>query len=101
MSVLHVNKEKLEELMAGDRPVLVDFYAEWCGPCRMMAPIVEELAEEHPEFAVGKIDTDQEPFLAQQFGVVSIPTLVVLKNGEETARFVGVRAKEDLLAALR
>ncbi|MBE6633713.1 MAG: thioredoxin [Ruminococcaceae bacterium] len=100
MSVIHVTESNFRELLAGDRPLLLDFYADWCGPCRMMAPIVEELAEERSDFAVGKVNTDHDPALAQAFGIVSIPTLVVLKNGTEVRRFVGVRAKEELVAAL-
>ena len=100
MSVIHVTESNFQELLAGERPVLLDFYADWCGPCRMMAPVVEALAEERSDFAVGKVNTDNAPALAQAFGIVSIPTLVVLKNGAETQRFVGVRAKEELLAAL-
>ena len=100
MSVISVDQVNFEELKASEKPVLLDFYADWCGPCRMMAPIVAELAEEHPEFIVGKVNTDREPHLAQLFGIVQIPTLVVLKKGEVTARFIGVRPKEALLEAL-
>ncbi len=101
MSVLKINRDVLENLKREERPILLDFYADWCGPCRMMAPVVEELAAEHPEVAVGKVNTDEEMALAQSFGIVSIPTLIVIKNGEEKARFVGVRPKADLLAALQ
>ena len=101
MSILKINRDVLESLKREDRPILLDFYADWCGPCRMMAPVVEELAAEHPEVAVGKINTDEEMALAQSFGIISIPTLIVIKNGAETARFIGVRPKADLLAALQ
>ena len=101
MSVLHLDKNNFGEVMLSEKPVLIDFYADWCGPCRMMAPVVEELAEEHPEVAVGKVNTDEEMALAQSFGIISLPTLIVLTNGVETARFIGVRPQSDLLAALQ
>ena len=100
MSVIHVNKDNFAQVVASDKPVLLDFYADWCGPCRMVAPVVAEIAEEHPEYAVGKINVDDEPELAQQFGVVSIPLLVVMRGGEIKAQAVGVRPKSDLLAML-
>ena len=80
---------------------MVDFWAEWCGPCRMIAPIVEELAGEYADKAtIGKVDVDSESDLAQRFSVASIPTLLVIKDGEEAARFVGVTSKADLAKAL-
>lgn len=82
------------EVLESDKPVLVDFWATWCGPCRRQAPIVEELAEEGYE--VGKIDVDAQPELAQQFRVMSIPTLIVFKNGQEAERLVGLTSKDDL-----
>ena len=90
MSVLKVNKENFEEVKAGEKKVLLDFYADWCGPCRMVGPIVEQIAEEHPEYVVGKVNVDEEPELARRFGVMSIPTVVFLKDGKEIARKVGV-----------
>lgn len=83
-----------QEVLKSDRPVLVDFWATWCGPCRRQAPIIEELAEEG--YAVGKLDVDQEMELAQKYQVMSIPTLIVFKNGEEAARLVGLTPKEKL-----
>ena len=97
MSDLAVNKEKFEELLKGDKPVLVDFYAEWCGPCRMTAPVIEEFAEKHPEFAVCKIDVDKEEDLAQEYSVFSIPTLIVFKDGKVFNKNVGGVSMAKLL----
>lgn len=100
MSVLHVTNQNFESVKASDKPVLLDFFATWCGPCRMLAPVIEELGEEHPEYVIGKVNVDEEPQLAEQFGVVSIPTLVVLRNGEIAAQSVGARPKAQILAML-
>lgn len=100
MSVLIVNKENFESVKASDKPVLLDFYADWCGPCRMVSPLVDQIAEEHPEYLVGKINVDDEPELAAQFEVMSIPALVVLQNGEITNRSVGARPKNQILELL-
>ena len=86
------------EVLKSEKPVLIDFWATWCGPCMRQGPIVEELAEEG--YAVGKVDVDQNMELAQQFRVVSIPTLILFKNGAEVQRFVGLTSKEELKAAL-
>ena len=83
-----------------EETVLLDFWATWCGPCRMIAPLVEQVSQERTDVMVGKVDVDSEPGLAAQFGIISIPTLVVLKGGKETARLVGYRPKEDILALL-
>ncbi len=80
--------------------VLVDFYADWCGPCKMVAPIVEEIANERTDITVGKVNVDENGAIAAKYGIVSIPTLIVFKNGKEHARLVGYRPKEDILAAL-
>ena len=99
MAVLHLTKENFEsEVLKSDKKVLVDFWATWCGPCMRQGPVVEELAEEG--YAVGKVDVDQNMALAQQFRVVSIPTLILFKNGAEVQRFVGLTSKEDLKNAL-
>ena len=86
------------EVLKSEKPVLIDFWATWCGPCMRQGPIVEELAEEG--YAVGKVDVDQNMELAQQFRVVSIPTLILFKNGAEVQRFVGLTSKDDLKNAL-
>ena len=100
MSVLTVNKNNFDSVKSSDKPVLLDFYADWCGPCRMVSPIVDEIAEENPQFLVGKINVDNEPELAQEFGVLSIPTLVVLKDGKVARRETGARPKAQILAML-
>ncbi len=102
MSVINLKDEMLEnEVMNADKPVLIDFFATWCGPCRMVSPIVDEIAEEHSEFKICKVNVDEEPELAQKFGVVSIPTLVVIRDGKVTGQSVGAKPKEDILEMLR
>lgn len=100
MSVITVTKSNFEEIKNGEKPVLLDFYADWCGPCRMVSPIVDEIAEERNDILVGKINVDNEPELAQQFEVFTIPTLVVLHGGEVTAQTSGARPKAQILALL-
>ncbi len=100
MSVLKVDKNNFSELKNSQKPVLLDFYADWCGPCQMLAPIVHEIAEEYPQYVVGKVNVDAEAELAQAFSVVSIPMLVVIKDGKITAKEVGFRSKEDILDML-
>ena len=100
MSVINITNANFEEIKNGKKTVLIDFYADWCGPCRMVAPIVHEIADERNDIVVGKINVDNEPELAQKFGVMSIPTLVVLKDGAEANRVVGVRQKPQILALL-
>ena len=101
MSALHITKENFEqEVLGSERPVLVDFWASWCGPCRMVLPIVEELAREYPQYKVGKINVDEETELASRFGVMSIPTLLVFREGKLVSQAVGARSKEELLAML-
>ena len=100
MSVLNVNKENFDSVKNSSKAVLLDFYADWCGPCRMVSPIVEEIAAENPQYLIGKINVDKEPELAQQFKVLSIPTLAVIKNGELISQSAGARPKADILAML-
>ena len=101
MSILHITNENFDELvLKSDKPVLLDFWATWCGPCRMVAPIVEEIAEENESIAVGKIDVDESRELAMRFGITSIPTLILMKNGEAAATVIGFRPKADLLKQL-
>lgn len=97
----HFTLERFEEVVGGDAPVLVDFFATWCGPCRMIAPAVEQLAQEYDGRAVvGKVDVDEVPELAQRFGVMSIPTLVVLKGGKVVEQAVGARGKADIASMI-
>ena len=100
MSVQMISKNNFEEVKNSNKPVLLDFYADWCGPCRMVAPILHEIAEERPDVIVGKINVDEEEDLAMQFGVYSIPTLVVMKNGEIVRQVSGARPKAQILALL-
>ena len=100
MAVIHVNKDNFEQIKNGDKPVLIDFYADWCGPCRMVAPIVEEIAAENDDIVVAKVNVDDQPELASEFGVFSIPTLVVLKDGKVAARSTGARPKAQIQAML-
>ena len=96
MSVMQITKENFDAVVNGDKPVLLDFWAPWCGPCRMVAPIVEEIASEQDDIIVGKVNVDDEMELAVKFGIVSIPTLILLKNGMEVDKIVGYRPKADI-----
>ena len=101
MSAIDINKNNFhEEVMNSDKPVLLDFWAPWCGPCRRVVPIVEEIANERPDVKVGKINVDLEGELASQFGVMSIPTLVVMKDGRIVNQSTGARPKNAILAML-
>ncbi|MBR6754848.1 MAG: thioredoxin [Clostridia bacterium] len=100
MSVMTVNKENFEQVKASEKKVLLDFYADWCGPCRMVSPIVDQIAKENPEYLVCKINVDNEPELASLFEVTSIPTLVVLKDGNIVSRSSGARPKPQILQML-
>ena len=101
MPALHFNQDNFAEIVEKSSPVLVDFWAPWCGPCRMVSPIVDQLADEHPELVIGKVNVDEEPELAQAFGVMSIPTLIVLRDGKEAERAVGAMPKSKILALLQ
>ena len=101
MAVIEITNENFEEKVLNEKkPVLLDFFAVWCGPCQMLSPIVDEIGEEKDDIVVGKINVDDQPELANAFGVSSIPTLVVMKDGKEAARSVGLRSKEQVLALL-
>ncbi len=100
MSVLKVTKDNFFDVKNSDKTVLLDFYADWCGPCRMVGPIVDEIAEENPDILVGKINVDEEQELASAFGVMSIPTLVVMRNGEVVTKSMGAKPKAQIMAML-
>ena len=100
MSVLHIQNNDFEQIKNSDKPVLLDFFAEWCGPCRMLSPVIEAIADERDDILVAKVNVDENAELAGKFGVVSIPTLVVLKDGEVVNRATGARPKSQVLALL-
>ena len=101
MSILHVNKNNFDSVKNSEKTVLLDFYADWCGPCRMVSPIVEEIAAENPQYLIGKINIDKEPELAQEFNVLSIPTLTVIRDGNVISQSSGARPKAEILAMLK
>ena len=101
MSVINLNQENFEqEVLKSDVPVLVDFWASWCGPCRMVSPLVDELAEEHPEFKFCKVNVDEQPDLANRFKIMSIPSLITFKDGNLKNMSVGAKPKEQILEML-
>ena len=101
MSAIHINKNNFEnEVLNSASPVLLDFWAPWCGPCRMVSPVLDEIAKERPDIKVAKINVDEEPELAMQFGVMSIPMLVVMKDGKPGNQAVGARPKAQILSML-
>lgn len=101
MSAININKNNFRnEVLDSEKPVLLDFWASWCGPCRMVSPIVDEIAAERGDIKVGKVNVDEERELAGQFGVMSIPTLVVIKGGRVVNQMVGARPKSQILAML-
>ncbi len=102
MAVIKINKENFtNEVLNSDKAVLLDFYANWCGPCRMVSPLVEEISDERNDIKVGKINVDEQPELAAQFGVSSIPMLAVMKNGKLVSSSVGARPKAQILEMLK
>jgi thioredoxin 1 len=101
MSVIKVTKLNFEsEVIKSEKPVLIDFFATWCGPCKTVSPIIDEIAEENPSFKVVKVDVDEQPELARDFGVMSIPTLVVVKDGKVVKKTTGARPKDAILALI-
>ena len=101
MSAMNIDKYNFEnEVMNSDKPVLLDFWASWCCPCRMVSPVIDEIAGERSDIKVGKINVDEQPELARQFGVMSIPTLIVMKNGQIVSKAAGARPKNAILALL-
>lgn len=100
MSALKVTNSNFSEVKNSEKKVLLDFYAVWCGPCRMVSPLVDEIADENPQYVVGKINVDEEPELASSFGVTSIPTLIVLQDGKVVRRSLGARPKAQILELL-
>lgn len=101
MAAVNITKQNYqEEVLNSEKKVLLDFWAPWCGPCRMVVPIVEEIAEEHPEFKVGKVNVDEQIELASEFRVMSIPTLVVMEKGKIVNKAMGARSKAAILAML-
>ena len=101
MSAININKENFkEEVLNSEKKVLLDFWAPWCGPCRMVVPLVEEIAQERSDIKVGKVNIDEQPELANHFGIMSIPTLMVMKNGRIISQSQGARPKKAILAML-
>ncbi len=100
MSVKELNKQNFNTVKNSEKTVLIDFYADWCGPCRMVSPLVDEIAEENPQYLVGKVNVDNEPELANAFGVSSIPMLVVMKDGKIINQSVGAKPKAQILQLL-
>ena len=101
MSAININKNNFQnEILNSEKPVLLDFWAPWCAPCRMVVPIIEEIAGERPDIKVGKINVDEQPELTSKFGIMSIPTLVVMKNGKIVQQVSGVRPKNAILEML-
>ena len=98
MAIINITADNFKsEVLDNPKTVLLDFWATWCGPCMMISPIVDEIAEEKPEIVVGKVNVDEQPGLAQAFGIESIPTLIVVKDGNAVNKMVGLRQKEDIL----
>lgn len=100
MSAISVNKNNFDEIIKSEKKVLLDFYADWCGPCRMVLPLVEQIADENPQYVIGKVNIDNEPELAEKFEVYSVPTLVVIEKGRIVNQSSGARPKNQIIALL-
>ena len=100
MKPILIGKNNFEEIKQRDKPILIDFYASWCGPCKMLSPIIDEIANERDDIVVGKVNVDDEPELSEKFGVFSIPTLVIIKDGSVVHQSAGARPKAQILALL-
>ncbi len=100
MAILEITTENFDEIIKSNETVLVDFYAVWCGPCKMMSPVIDQIAEENPLVTVGKCDVDEAEELAMRFGIMSIPTVMVFKGGKAVKTFIGVQSKDAIAAAL-
>lgn len=101
MSILFADKNNFQQIRSSDKTVLIDFYADWCGPCRALAPVVEEIARENPHFLVAKVNVDEEPEIASEYRISSVPTLVVIKNGSVAGQSVGAKSKTEILQMLK
>lgn len=101
MNVLKITNNNFEEeVLNSDKPVIIDFYADWCGPCKMMSPIIDNIAEENTDIKVGKVNVDESQEIAIKYNIMSIPTIIVFKDGKEYKKFVGVTSKENILSSL-
>ena len=98
MAIRHITEENFNELLQSEKPILIDFWASWCGPCQMIAPVIEQIAQENPRLTVAKVNVDDAPALAMRFGVESIPTLVAMRDGQVTDTLVGLRSAAQILA---
>lgn len=101
MEITLTKENFTEEVLKSEKPVLVDFWASWCGPCMMLSPIIKEIAEENPEIKVGKVNVDEQGELAQQFGIVNIPTVILFKDGREVQKSIGFVPKEKLVSLFK
>ena len=101
MKPIELTSENFKQIISSSKPVLVDFWAVWCGPCRMLSPVVDEIAEEGGDFVIAKVNVDNEPLIANEYSISAIPTLLVFKNGEVVNKSVGVISKAEILAMLK
>lgn len=101
MSEQELNSKNFEEVISGDKPVFVDFYATWCGPCQMMMPVIDELVKEAKDFSVAKLDIDQAPEVAAKYNVMSVPTFILFRDGKEATRMMGAMPKDLILEKIK